>query len=169
MVKLYHVSDEPCVARFDPRPAPSGPDIGNVVWAISESHLVNYLLPRDCPRVTFAASAQTSEADRRRFGITTDARVVVIEQSWWDRVNASTVHVYEMPTAGFTLHDEDAGYWISREAVRPLSEFAVTELPSAIASRNTELRVVDRLRPLHDAVVDSSLSFSIIRIRNALP
>jgi hypothetical protein len=38
---------------------------------------------------------------------------------------------------------------------------------SALATRGADLRVVDNLWPLRDAVVESSLQFSIIRMRNA--
>jgi Family of unknown function (DUF6886) len=165
--RLYHVSDEPRVTVFDPRPAPSGPDIGIVVWAVSESHLVNYLLPRECPRVTFSASKSTTEADRQRFGVTDYHRVVIIERGWWDRVNASTLYFYELPPQTFRLHDEDAGYWISRESVRPLNVMPVGQLRAAIQARGAELRVVDRLWEVHDNVAASTLSFSIIRMRNA--
>lgn len=54
-ISLYHISNIAGITCFDPRPAPSScVDIAEpVVWAIDEAHLHNYLLPRDCPRVTF--------------------------------------------------------------------------------------------------------------------
>ena len=51
MPRLFHVSEDPTIARFEPRPVAS-PDsgvTGDAVWAVAESHLPNYLLPRDCP------------------------------------------------------------------------------------------------------------------------
>ena len=168
MPRLYHVSDKPGITLFTPRHSPLfGPAFGNVVWAVSESHLVNYLLPRACPRVTFAASDQTSDADRKRFDLGTQDRVVVVERGWWERVRQSTIHLYELPADTFTHHDEHAGYWISPDPVRPMSVTAVSNLPAAIAAREAELRVVDNLWPIHDEVTASTLSFSIIRMRNA--
>ena len=56
--RLYHVSDRPDIALLEPRAVrPHHPlqDMPPVVWAIGERLLHNYLLPRDCPRVTFYA------------------------------------------------------------------------------------------------------------------
>ena len=49
--RLFHVSEDAGIARFDPRPSPSTDAgvIGTAVWALSEPFLPNYLLPRDCP------------------------------------------------------------------------------------------------------------------------
>ena len=58
-LRLDHVSDVPNIDRFHPRIAPTttATELGKVVWAVDEEHLHNYLLPRDCPRVTFYALA----------------------------------------------------------------------------------------------------------------
>lgn len=53
--RLFHVSEDSGIEVFEPRPAALFPNLGPVVWAVAESHLVNYLLPRECPRVTFCA------------------------------------------------------------------------------------------------------------------
>jgi len=48
--RLFHVSEDPAIGVFSPRPVPSldaGVE-GDAVWAIDEEHLPNYLLPRDC-------------------------------------------------------------------------------------------------------------------------
>ena len=80
--RLFHVSEEAGIVRFEPRPAPS-PDAGvegDAVWAVAQSHLVNFLTPRDCPRITFRAGPDTSEADRARF-LAGAERVVAFEAS----------------------------------------------------------------------------------------
>src|SRR5260221_13295172 len=82
---LVRVSEVPGMGRFDPRPPPS-PDSGvncPAVFAIEDRLLHNYLLPRDCPRVTVYASDQTSPDDLRRFlGCTAARHVVAIEGRW---------------------------------------------------------------------------------------
>jgi hypothetical protein len=45
----------------------------------------------------------------------------------------------------------------------------IDDLLAELISHNVELRVMPSLWKLHDAVVDSSLQFSIIRMRNAQP
>jgi hypothetical protein len=45
--ELFHVSDEPAIPRFEPRPSASINE--PVVGAVDHERLRNYLLPRDCP------------------------------------------------------------------------------------------------------------------------
>jgi hypothetical protein len=168
MLRLLHVSEDPAIGAFHPRPSSVAPEAGPIVWAIAESHLPNYLLPRDCPRVTFGVCESTSDADRHRFGVKDDHRVVVIESAWLRRVLACVLYLYELPLDAFELWDEAAGYWVSPQPVVPVSVTVVSDLPSAITERRGELRVVHRLWSLHDAVAQSTLQFSMIRIRNAL-
>ena len=47
--------------------------------------------------------------------------------------------------------------------------FVIAALLAALAGRGVELRFVPTLWSLHDAEVSSTLQFSIIRMRNALP
>ena len=60
--RLFHVSEDAGIQRFDPRPSPSTDAgvIGTAVWALAEPFLPNYLLPRDCPRICFRASERTT-------------------------------------------------------------------------------------------------------------
>ena len=164
---LFHVSEEAEITVFEPRPSIVFPSLGAVVWAIAESHLVNYLLPRDCPRVTFCASSRTTAADGRRFKLTGSSRVVVIARDWVTRVFSVAMYVYELPAATFTPHDASAGYWLSREAVVPLRVSRVEDIPGEILRLEAELRVVDRLKPVQDEVAASTLDYSMIRMRNA--
>jgi hypothetical protein len=168
--RLFHVSEEAGIARFEPRPPPS-PDArveGDAVWAVARSHLVNFLTPRDCPRITFCAGPDTSEADKARF-LAGDERVVAFEQEWLERVRNCTLHVYEMPPATFEEALPEAGYWISREAVTPLGVEVVRDLLQALSKAGAEVRILTDFWPLCDAVAASTLQFSILRKRNANP
>jgi hypothetical protein len=137
-LRLFHVSEEPGIAIFNPRTVPS-PDTGvtgEAVWAIDEEHLPNYLVPRDCPRVTFAAGPRTSARDVAGFFDNTDARrMIVMEQTWLARFNNTALYVYEMPVAPFELADASAGYYISRHAIIPVSVREVREPASEIMQR----------------------------------
>jgi hypothetical protein len=62
---LFHVSEDAGIIRFEPRPSEYTDD--PVVWAIDDERLRNYLLPRDCPRVTCHAGPKTTDDDRQRF------------------------------------------------------------------------------------------------------
>lgn len=168
--RLFHASDDPAIACFQPRPVPS-PDAGVeglAVWAVAESHLANYLLPRDCPRICFRASPETTAEDRQRFLGGSD-HVVAVESAWLDRVRSARLSLYEMPAEPFTEALAQAGYWISREPVTPISHRRIDDLLGALADAGAEVRVLTDFWPLRDAVVGSSLQFSIIRTRNASP
>ena len=87
---LYHVSEEAGITRFEPRPAVNLDY--PVVWAVHEDRLRNYLLPRDCPRVTFFAGPETTPQDIERF-LGSSPAVVAIESLWelHDAVVGSTL------------------------------------------------------------------------------
>jgi len=168
--RLFHVSETAGIARFEPRPPPS-PDAGvtvDAVWAVSQSHLVNYLTPRDCPRIAYRAGPDTLGADRQRFLIGAPV-VVAIEAAWLGRLQAATLHVYELPPEGFELALREAGYWISPRAVTPVGCETITDLVGALGAAGAELRLLQDFWPLAEAVAASSLEFSIIRARNARP
>jgi hypothetical protein len=168
-MRLFHVSEEPDLEIFDPRHDPTG-RLGPVVWAIDEEHLPNYLLPRDCPRITFAAGLRTSERDREAFlSSTTARRVIAIESAWKERAARQALWVYEMPPSQFESVDVCAGYFVARQAVRPKSRELIPSALDALLRRDIELRVLDTLWPLRDAVLESTLEYSIIRMRNAQP
>jgi hypothetical protein len=168
---LYHISDAPEIARFDPRPAPpTSGQLGSMVWAIDRAHLHNYLLPRDCPRVTFYAKPASTAADIERLMLGTSARsVVAIESGWLPRVLSASLYCYDLPSDTFTLLDAGAGYHISREPVTPRAVTLIDDLLRALLAHDVELRVMPSLWKLHDAVARSTLQFSIIRMRNARP
>ncbi len=160
---LYHVSEESGICRFDPRP--SHHIESPVVWAIHEDRLQNYLVPRNCPRVTFYAGNNTSDADVERF-LGSSSAVVALETSWWKRVEACRLFCYEMPPESFSCFDDCAGYFISHEPVEPVSVRVYDNAANAILSRGVELRVLRNLRPLRDAVVASTLRYSVIAMRD---
>ena len=169
--RLFHVSDRPNISLFEPRPArPGHPnDPGRpVVWVVGRQLLHNYLLPRDCPRVTFYARPDSDPGDVARLMGTTAARhVVAVEWGWLAVIRAATIYLYEFPTGGFELFDEGAGYYVRESAVAPLAVRRVDDLLGEMAARDVELRVTPSLWPLHDAVIASTLQFSCIRMRNA--
>ena len=166
--RLFHVSEDAGIARFEPRPVPS-PDVGvagDAVWAVAESHQANYLLPRDCPRICFRPGPGTTHRDRDRFLIGA-RRVVAFEAVWLDRVRAASLTLYELPSGPFEAALPEAGYWIARDPVEPVSVRRVDDLLAALVECGTEVRVLQDFWRLRDAVVASSLQFSIIRTRNA--
>jgi hypothetical protein len=167
---LFHVSEQAAIERFEPRPVPS-PDSGVeglAVWAVDDDHLPNFLLPRDCPRVTFRAGANSSVEDRARFLPNPAVQhVVIVEAGWYARIESCRIYLYEMPPETFEIAIAPAGYYISRVAVTPKCTLEVINPIHAILARQIELRFVPDLWPWRDAIVESSLEFSMIRMSNA--
>ena len=167
---LFHISDNPTITYFEPRPAPN-PSLGltgEMVFAINERTLPNYLLPRDCPRVTFYAMPESKQADVDRL-LGASRHVVAIESRWLERVMNGRIHIYTLPANTFTLWDEGAGYHISRQPVTPLTMRTVDNMLLELAAQDVEIRILPSLWPLFNGVVNSSLQFSMIRMRNATP
>ncbi|MDD3731571.1 MAG: hypothetical protein PHU88_04260 [candidate division Zixibacteria bacterium] len=74
---------------------------------------------------------------------------------------------YEFNPAGFTLVDEVAGYWISRQPVIPLAMIKINNILSALLEHDIELRIMSSLWKLREEVIKSTLGFSIIRMNKA--
>lgn len=167
---LFHVSDRAGIARFEPRVAPTDPEARLAVWAIDGDRLGHMLLPRDCPRICFRADASSSatDVDRLLHGDRT-SRVVAVEHGWWRRIVDARMTVYRMPPTQFALHDATAGYFVAGRAVIPFGATAIEDVPAALLALGYELRVMPSLWWLRDAVVASSLPFSVIRWRHAAP
>ena len=162
---LFHVSEESGIKRFEPRPS-EYTDIP-VVWAISQERLQNYLLPRDCPRVTYYAGPNTTAADIERF-LGSSSSVIAIESAWYERLRSCHLYCYHMPPETFECIDVCAGYFVSKVSVIPERVEVIADVITRLLSCGVELRFVSNLWPLRDAVVDSTLQFSLIRMRNAL-
>lgn len=172
MPALFHISEEQGIETFVPRPPPS-PEagvVGDAVWAIDEEHLPNYLLPRDCPRVTYGVGARTTPEERASFfGSSRAKRIVAIEKAWRARIAECRLYLYRLPDETFRVSDANAGYYISRCVVTPLSVRIVDDPLGLMVELGAEYRFLDDLWPLRNDVIASSLEFSIIRWRNARP
>ena len=114
---------------------------------------------------------QTGEADAARFfGSSLAACVMTIERDWLERFTTTLLSLYAFARGPhWRLHDENAGTHVSKIATTPLAEFRIRSPAEALRAREVELRVVDDLWPVIDAVAASTLAFSIIRKRNAKP
>ena len=163
---LFHISEEADIRRFEPRPSEYVKD--PVVWAITADRLCNYLVPRECPRVTYYAGPETKSADIERF-LGSSLAVVAVESRWLEQLRACQLFCYHLPLETFECIDECAGYFISRASVEPAGIEVIDDAIAELLRRGVELRFVPSLWALRDAVIESSLQFSLIRMRNAWP
>jgi hypothetical protein len=164
---LWHASDDGSIELFEPHRAPTSDRDEDLVWAIDEEHLPAYYFPRDCPRATFWRCARTAPEDTAL--LAGAARVHAIEWRWWDRFRDARIFLYRLPADSFEIANEEAGYYVARAAVRPIERLEVSDLVRKHAELGIELRIVENLWPLWDRVIATSLCFSGIRLRNALP
>jgi hypothetical protein len=164
---LWHFSERPGIARFEPHVPATNPGVGPYVWAIDDWHAPMYWLPRDCPRACFWATADSPDAAIDTLGVPRAARMVIaIHPDWLDAVRTTTIYRYAMPTATFRLRDPIAGHWVSDETVEPLGMEPVGDLLNALAGADIELRITPALAALGRAAIDSGLAFSLTRMRN---
>ncbi|MGD1855012.1 MAG: DUF6886 family protein [Leptolyngbyaceae cyanobacterium] len=173
-MQLFHFSDNPNIDVFVPRPVripverPIGFEWlnGPLVWAIQDSHEAMYLFPRECPRILLWRTPDTTEEDYQLWwkGSTAEC-LVYIEEAWLNPVNTATIYRYNLPTEAF-VSLKDAGMWVAKTEVTPISSDALTQLPKEHQKRNIELRTLDNLLPLK-GVWQTSLHASGIRLRNA--
>ena len=173
-MRLFHFSDDPRIARFEPRPVvrPSprlpGRDWlnGALVWAIEERRQALYLFPRDCPRILLWPTEATTGEDRELFWQGGGWRMVAyVEQTWLDAIAGATLYRYDLPAETFESLD-DAGMWVSHAPATPLGMQAIGDLPAALAGQGVALRALPTLTPLRN-VWSTTLHASGIRLRNA--
>lgn len=168
--KLYHFSEDPTIARFQPRHAPGQEARPTYVWAIDAEHAPLFWFPRDCPRITFWADEETTEGDQERFlSQGTSRRIHAIESAWLGRMRSCGLYAYHFDAAPFERYPEAGGYHVAQTEVVPLGCEPVGDLLERHTKADIELRVTPSLWPLQRAVVASSLQFSICRMRNAQP
>ncbi len=160
MTELWHFSEDPSLGRFLPR--------DGKVWAIDGRYGWLYWFPRDCPRACFWAVEETTDDDVETWlDGDRDRRVAVIETAWLERVRDVGLYAYRMPPEPFDIV-EDGRFYIASVPVNAIERVAVGDLLARHATKGIELRIAASLYPLWDRVIESSLDFSGIRLRNAV-
>ena len=166
---FYHFSEDPHIGRFVPRPVRISPSNEALVWAVDSLHCHTFYFPRDCPRVVIWNSSRTSAEDTETFfGHTTSAVIAAIESRWLERLRNTTIYRYTLSPEGFVLRDEAAGYWVSEREILPIDVEPIPDVMTALIDAGVELRIMPSLVPMRDAVIASTVEFSIIRWRNAV-
>jgi hypothetical protein len=157
--ELWHFSEDPSLSRFVPRE--------DKVWAIDDRHSWLYWFPRDCPRACFWAVESTTDDDVERWlDGDGERRVAVIETSWLERMRAVRLYAYRMPPEPFDVVEDDR-FYIASTTVDALECVEMGDLLARHAAAGIELRIAPALYPLWDRVIETTLDFSGIRLRNA--
>lgn len=170
-MKLYHVSEESDITKFIPR-IPVRDDIDKskgLVWAINEFYLPNFFTPRECPRVTYYSTDKTTESDIARFFSSCSRHCVVIEQKWYERMKNTTLYLYEFDARNFYLQDKNAGYYVSENVEVPIDKIKLSDLFDELFKKDIEVRIINNLWILRDAIIESTLNYSICDMIFAQP
>jgi hypothetical protein len=164
--ELWHVSEDPAIEVFVPRHNELHALDEPLVWAVDTPHQWLYWFPRDCPRATWCAGPETSDEDVERWlDGDRSRRIAVIEAGWLERLRAVQLYAYRVPAETFEPWDK---FFVSRETVVPLALVHLGDLLARHATAGVELRIAPSLYPLWDRVIETSLDFSGIRLRNAV-
>ncbi len=167
---LWHFSEDDALRHFAPHTPASNPEAPPLVWAIDTRHAPMFWFPRDCPRACIWTSSRTTAEDRERFfGQSATGRIHVVESAWLDRLRATRLFAYRMPPGTFVPHHEVGGYWVSEAAVDAAERTVVDDLLARHAEAGIELRITPSLWPFWRRVVDSTVEFSGMRLRNRDP
>jgi hypothetical protein len=162
-MRIFHVSETPNIACFEPRIADDG---RAVVWAIDDLHLPNYLLPRECPRVCVRRGACDDAALVARV-LGASEHAIYVEAAWRKQIAEATLFVYEFDASQFVCVDANAGYFQSMIELQPLAMTTLEDATHELSSRGVALHFVDNLWPIQQVIISSELQFSCIRMRNA--
>lgn len=169
-MRLFHVSEEATISQFVPRPTPSqnAPLERPGVWAIAEETLWMYLVPRDCPRVAYRYCAEATAHDIATFLYgDLNKRVIAIEAAWFERCCSTTLYCYEFSDQHFSLYDKHALYYVAHTTIKPVAMSVMKQPLQALFERGIDVHMLAELWDLRELIVRTSLSWSIIRMRNA--
>jgi hypothetical protein len=169
-MRLFHVSEEAGIEKFVPR-IPYRKDVDQskgIVWSLTEEQLPNWGTPRNCPRVCYRAVTESTQEDIEKFFSSSFRHCVAVEYDWHQRMLDTTLYIYEFNPANFYF-DERASFYVSDKTEIPIAVTKHENLYETLFKRNVEVRILDNLWQLGEAVKTSSLNWSLCRMHNAKP
>jgi hypothetical protein len=82
----------------------------------------------------------------------------------------TSLYLYEFNTSNFYQHGDDAaGYYVSEQTEQYISVTKIDDLFGELFKRNIEVRILNNLWQLGEAVKKSALNWSLCRMVNAKP
>lgn len=168
--EVLHFSEDPTIRVFHPHVAPTSSDSAAYVWAVGPDRCPDYWFPRQCPRGLAWIGPATTAADAERVLGPGTARVHVIEYGWLPALQAIRLYAYRLPRSAFREYGNPGHAHVATEPVEPLGPAEpVGDLLALHEAAGIQLRLVGNLWPWWNAVADSTVEFSGIRLRNAIP
>lgn len=166
---LFHFSEDDSINIFVPKEKQNRPDFPAVVWALDEEHEYTYYFPRECPRIVCRKDEATTDQHLQLFFNNSIANTIVtVESDWYTRISKQIIFRYRFDEEGFELFDKTAGYYISRQVVKPKSVEKYENLLERLLQKGIELRITSNLYPLKEAILASDFTgYGIHRFNNA--
>ncbi|PSL57610.1 hypothetical protein B0I31_102589 [Saccharothrix carnea] len=165
--EVLHFSEDPTITRFEPHVAATARQPEAYVWAVDRARAPDYWFPRQCPRAMAWVEPTTSARDRAWLGV---ERVHAIEFGWLRRMQTATLYAYRFDVRPFRPFGDPPNAHVATEPVAPLgAPEAVGDLLALHEDAGIEVRLMATLWPFWHRVAVSTLGFSGIRLRNALP
>ena len=168
-MKLYHFSESSDITFFSPREAKAKYSLENgVVWAVSDELSWAYCLPRNCPRVKFCTTKETTDEEVELFlNGDSSKKVLAVESGWYERIISTKLYRYEFYPESFSIKDEIAGHYISEAPQKPISVTEISDLLKELFEQNVELRFLPELWDLREHLVKTKLGWGFYRMNNA--
>lgn len=175
--QVLHFSEDPTIKRFAPHVAKTAQQPEPYVWAVHWDRAPDYWFPRQCPRAMAWRAPWSSEEDVQAIlGPSATAclsrRVHAVEYGWLEAIRTAQLYAYRFAEENFKPFGDpkSAHAMVCDHEVAPLGPpERVGDLLALHHEAGIELRVLPNLWPFWDAVITSTLDFSGIRLRNALP
>lgn len=167
--QVLHFSEDPTIERFVPHVAPTSARKEAYVWAVGHDRCPDYWFPRACPRAMAWVGPRTTQDDRSRIiGAGCGERVHAIEYGWLEALRKVELYAYRLAAADFQPIGDPPNAMVSTVPVTPLGPpERVGDLFELHKEAGIQLRVLPSLWPFWDEVIESTLEFSGIRLRNA--
>ena len=165
--EVLHFSEDPTITRFEPHVAATAQQPEAYVWAVDAKNSPSYWFPRQCPRAMAWVEPTTSAEDRVWLG---GERVHAIEFGWLRRMQTARLYAYRFAAGPFRPFGEPPSAQVATGPVEPLgAPEPVGDLLALHEDAGIELRLMVNLWPFWRRVVGSTLGFSGIRLRKAVP
>jgi hypothetical protein len=166
--EVLHFSEDPTIEVFRPHVAATAQQPSPYVWAVGHDRAPDYWFPRQCPRaMAWAGPGTTPEDLARIIGPGSSPRVHVVEYAWLEAIRTVELYAYRLPAHSFVEHD--AAVVATTEVVPLGPPERVGDLFALHAEAGIQLRVLPNLHAFWDEVITTTLEYSGIRLRNALP
>jgi len=166
--EVLHFSEDPTITLFSPHVAATAQQPDAFVWAVDADRAPDYRFPRQCPRALTWATPRTMARDRETF-LGAASRVHAIEYGWLAAMQSTVLYAYRFDARDFAPFGAPVPHaHVATVAVRPLGPpERVGPLLEAHEDAGIELRLLTNLWPYWNRVIESTLGFSGIRLRNA--